>query len=68
MCGLVDSQFDDFDWKRSSGETGTMYTGPTVDHTTGKDYSYLQTRLVFLLTNQTYWVEHEAKHCPNECY
>ena len=36
-CTWVNTQTgDDFDWLRGSAGTPSFYTGPTVDHTTGK--------------------------------
>ena len=46
MCGLIQSEYDDFDFSRQSGRTGTSNTGPSTDHTTLSDaghYIYIET-------------------------
>ena len=35
LCGYTQSQDDDFDWMRGSGETINNGTGPHSDHTPG---------------------------------
>ncbi|CAF0847412.1 unnamed protein product, partial [Rotaria sordida] len=41
FCGFYNSRDeDDFDWSLNRGETGSWYTGPTVDHTTGTSAGY----------------------------
>ncbi|XP_072170528.1 thyroid hormone-induced protein B-like [Diadema setosum] len=37
-CGWQQSYYDDFDWSRNSGSTGSWFTGPSGDHTTGYGY------------------------------
>lgn len=35
MCGYVQDQGDIFDWTRGSGNTTSVWTGPSADHTYG---------------------------------
>lgn len=35
MCSWQNTAGDQFDWKRDSGGTPSLGTGPTTDHTTG---------------------------------
>ncbi|XP_071956932.1 MAM and LDL-receptor class A domain-containing protein 1-like [Antedon mediterranea] len=38
MCTYFNVPFDDFDWLRNSGATGSVTTGPTNDHTLGTPF------------------------------
>jgi len=38
ICGWAQSKSDNFDWKRQSGKTGSVNTGPDSDHTSGGSY------------------------------
>ena len=35
LCTWTQDMTDDFNWTRSQGPTGTMMTGPIIDHTLG---------------------------------
>ena len=37
LCSWTQTSTDNFDWSRNSGSTSSTGTGPTGDHTTGKD-------------------------------
>lgn len=46
QCGWVNTDKDNFDWKRKQGRTPSYGTGPSVDHTTGTNqgyYMYIET-------------------------
>ncbi|XP_019641851.1 PREDICTED: MAM and LDL-receptor class A domain-containing protein 1-like [Branchiostoma belcheri] len=46
LCGYQQDSTDDFDWTRQQGNTGTVNTGPSLDHTTGSSvgsYMYIET-------------------------
>ncbi|KAJ8022250.1 MAM and LDL-receptor class A domain-containing protein 2 [Holothuria leucospilota] len=46
-CGYYQRDDDDFDWTRHRGSTGSSYTGPSGDHTTGTGwYMYVETSSV----------------------
>lgn len=40
QCGWVNTDKDNFDWKRKQGRTPSIGTGPSVDHTTGTNQGY----------------------------
>ncbi|KAK7473655.1 hypothetical protein BaRGS_00035133, partial [Batillaria attramentaria] len=46
FCSWTQDKTDVFDWTRGQGPTGTVATGPTVDHTTGSRngwYTFIET-------------------------
>lgn len=40
LCGWTNDVHDDYDWKYHGGRTPTAGTGPSTDHTKGKDGGY----------------------------
>lgn len=40
QCGWVNTDKDNFDWRRKQGRTPSIGTGPSVDHTTGTNQGY----------------------------
>lgn len=37
LCGWTNDRQDDYDWRRHRGRTPTAGTGPSADHTKGKN-------------------------------
>lgn len=46
-CGWTQSNEDDFNWSRGTGETETDNTGPTGDHTTADGEQDIHNNLVY---------------------
>ena len=42
LCAWQQSSADEFDWIRHQGSTGSLLTGPSIDHTTATSKSQVQ--------------------------
>ena len=49
FCGWTQAHDDQFDWTRQSRPTGTTNTGPSRDHTTGRESGTYITAVVNIL-------------------